>query len=452
MNEQRQFWNEEVETRSEDMVQAIQLQKIQKQLKRVYESTPYYRDRMERAGAAPEDIKSWDDFRNLPIFLSTDEYKDQQERSHQEDGHPFGKILGLPLDQVLAVSSTSGATGTPTICAYTAKDIETTNEVLARAYWRIGIRPGDTVLHGFGLSMWVAGIPFVRALEAMGVRAYPVGAESGSERFFTFARLARPTTLLCTPSFAEYLIEKAPEAAGMEVAELGVKKIMCAGEPGVGLAAVRAKIETAWGARLYDFAGGPWGISSVSCEHQDYQGMHLMSEDYCIAYDIVDPDTKQPIAITDGAIGTVVTTAFDWQAAPPIKFANNDLIQISTEPCPCGLPGKRKKILGRIDDLLIVKGVNVYPAAVRDLINGFVPGVTGQIRIVLTTAPPRVSAPLHIKIERGYELSENGAEELGRKIEKSIQDRLSFSPRLEFVEPGSLSRSVLKGKLIEKDY
>ncbi|MCH7911100.1 MAG: hypothetical protein IIB38_15990, partial [Candidatus Hydrogenedentes bacterium] len=118
--------------------------------------------------------------------------------------------------------------------------------------------------------------------------------------------------------------------------------------------------------------------------YEPYQGMHLMSEDHCIGYDIVDPDTKQPIALTDGAIGTVLMTSFDWQAAPPIKFANNDLIQIFTEPCPCGLPGKRRKILGRVDDLLIIKGVNVYPAAVRDLINGFVPGVTGQIRIVLT--------------------------------------------------------------------
>ncbi len=452
MNQTHRFWNEKVETRSEDEVQAVQLDLIKAQFERCYETTPYYRDKMDQVGLKPGDIKTYEDFRNVPVLLSAQEYKEQQARSDLEDGHPYGKILGVAPGEVLGVSSTSGTTGTPTICAYTEADIQTTNEVLARAYWRMGIRPGETVLHAFGLSMWVAGVPFVRALEAMGVRAYPVGAEGGTERFFTFARLARPQTLLCTPSFAEYLIEKGPEVAGIEVGELGVKRIMCAGESGGGLPAVRLKIESAWGARLYDFAGGPWGISSISCDHAEYQGMHLMSEDACIAYDIINPNTKKPVPLTDGAIGAVVSTSFDWQAAPPIKFANNDLVQIFTSPCPCGMPGKRKKIIGRIDDLLIVKGVNVYPAAVRGLINEFVPAVTGQIRIVLTQPPPRVSAPLLIKIEHGREMDTDSLDDLSGRIGKSIQDRLSFSPRLEFVEPGSLERSVLKGKLIEKAY
>lgn len=448
----RRFWNEAVECRSEDEIRAVQVAKIRKQLKRCYRLSSYYRAKMDEAGVKPEDVRTWEDFRRLPVFLTPDEYKAQQDQSRNEDGHSFGKILCAPLREVLGMSSTSGTTGLPTLSGFTRHDIGVTNEILARAFWRIGIRPGDAVLHGFGLSMWVLGIPAVRALEAMGARAMPVGAEGGTERFLTFARLDRPTTLLCTPSFAEYMIERAPQTAGIEVGELGIKTIMCAGEPGAGLPEVRHKIEDAWGASVYDFAGGPWGIAAISCGHDPYQGMHLVSEDCSLNYDIVDPETREPIEIADGAVGATVITSYDWEAAPPVKFFNNDLMQIFTEPCPCGLPGKRRKILGRIDDLLIVKGINVYPAAVRGVINGFVPRVTGEMRIVLNEPPPRVRSPVHIKLERGRTLGDDELKGIAREIERKIGDLLRFTPKLEFVAPDSLDRSVHKGSLFEKAY
>jgi len=180
--------------------------------------------------------------------------------------------------------------------------------------------------------------------------------------------------------------------------------------------------------------------------------MHLLSEDYCLHYDLIDPQTRAPIEVTDGAIGAAVFSTIDWDAAPPLKFMINDLNQIYTEPCPCGIPGKRRKILGRIDDLLIVKGINVYPAAIRNVVNGFLPRVTGEMRVVLHEPPPRVSSPVHIRIERGAGLADADLGELERQISARIRDLLRFTPRIEFVAPATLARSTLKGRLIERLY
>ncbi len=447
----RPFWNEAAETLSAEEIRSLQVDKIRRQIAYCYDRSLYYREKFQHIGVKPDDVRTWEDFLRLPVMLTPSEFKAQQEQSLIEDGHPYGRILCADLGQVVGVASTSGTTGRPTLTPFTRKDIATTNEVLARAFWRMGIRPGDTVLNAFGLSMWIMGIPAIRALEAMGARPIPVGAEGGTERLIMFAQMTRPSALLCTPSYAEYLIERAPES-GIHVGDLGIKRIFCAGEPGAGLPAVRKKLQDAWGARIYDFAGGPWGIATISCDHDEYQGMHVICEDYCTHYDLVDPETLAPIEVTNGAVGAAVFTTYEWQAGPPLKYMLNDIMQFTTDPCPCGLPGKRRKIIGRVDDLLIVKGINVYPAAVRNIVNAFVPKVTGEMRIVLYEAPPRVSAPVHIKIEHAAGIGEATLSELDAQITRRIRDVLRFTPRLEFVTPGTLGRSTHKGKFLEKQY
>jgi phenylacetate-CoA ligase len=452
LDRNRRFWNEAAETKTAEQIRALQVEKIQRQLAYCYDRSPYYREKFQQIGILPQDVRTWEDFCRLPILLTPSEYKAQQEQSLAEDGHPYGRILCAPLDQVIGVASTSGTTGRPTLTPFTRKDIATTNEVLARAFWRIGIRPGDTVLHAFGLSMWVMGIPAIRALEAMGARPIAVGAEGGTERLLMFAQMTRPSALLCTPSYAEHLIERAPEVGGIHVGELGVKRLFCAGEPGAGLPAIRKKLQDAWGARVYDFAGGPWGIATISCDHDEYQGMHVICEDYCTHFDLVDPETLVPIEMTNNAVGAALLTTYDWEAGPPLKYMLNDIMQFTTDPCPCGLPGKRRKILGRADDLLIIRGINVYPAAIRNVVNSFVPRVTGEIRIVLQEPPPRISSPVHIRIEHCGGIDDSALAELGEQITNRIRDVLRFTPRIEFIDPGTLARSTHKGKLLERRY
>ncbi len=427
----------------------LRMKRIRKQARYVYDNSEFYRKKFQEAGAQPEDIKTWDDFRRLPIMLTPQELKEGQKESLRKYGHPFGLYLCAPIEKVIGIQATSGTTGEPTFYALTEHDIRVNDEAICRAFWRAGMRPGDAVMHGFGLSMWVAGIPFIRAVQRLGARPIPAGAEAGTERFLRLIQLTRPRFLLLTPSFAEYLIEKTQELLGCHAKDLGIERIICAGEPGGGIPSVRKKIEEGWNASLFDYAGGIWGISSISCDHHEYQGMHLVSEDFIVQHDLVDPDTLEPIEVKHGAIGAVVSTAYKWEAAPPFKFLNNDVMQILTETCPCGVPGYRRKIIGRRDDLLIVKGVNVYPSAVQNIVNTFVPEVTGQMRLVVNGKPPRVTPPIVLRLEHGKETKQEDLEHLRRIIQGKIADVLRFTPEMEFVEPESLSRSRLKTKLVE---
>ena len=452
---ERELWNEKIETMSNSQIIELQTEKLRRQIRYCYDNSPlYYKKKMDDIDVEPEDIKTFEDFRKLPILLTKDDELKSQKESLDRFGHPFGLHVCATIEEIRGTSSTSGTTGTPVFYGFTQKDIETTNEALARGYWRVGIRPGDRVLHGFGMSMWVAGIPVIRSLTAMGACPIPVGAEAGAERLLLMAKLTKPTALVCTPSYAEHLIERSEAILGKGgLAELGIKRIVCAGEPGAGLPEVRKKIEESFGAKLYDSAGVPWGLWNISCDAEEYQGMHIVCEDSCIWYDIVDPNTKEPLEIKDGVIGEGVITALQQEAVPPLKYKLGDLIQIFTEPCQCGLPGKRMKVLGRADDMLIVKGINVYPPAVKNCLNAFIPRVTGHMRIVLEKPGPRVDPPLKLKVEYGEGVNPVNRDDLKKEIENQMSSILRFRPLIELLPPGTLTRDhTKKEKLIEKKY
>ena len=206
-------------------------------------SDDFYRSRFEELGIDPASIKSIEDLAQIPILVDPKIHRVLQEESQQNAAHPFGSHLTVDPAEVVSVSSTSGTTGDPTFYAFTNEDVAVTDALWQRALRFVGVQPGDRVLHGFGLSMYLAGIPLIRAMERMGVTPIPVGAEAGTEKLLRMLVLTRPTILACTPSYAEHLLERAPEVLGKEAAELGIEKIICAGEPGAGLPAVRNKLQ-----------------------------------------------------------------------------------------------------------------------------------------------------------------------------------------------------------------
>ena len=256
--------------------------------------------------------------------------------------------------------------------------------------------------------MFLAGVPVVRALERMGARPVPIGAEAGSERMLRMAELVRPRALACTPSYAQYLAEQAPKVLGRPAAELGIEIILCAGEPGAGLPEVRAGLQRAFGARVYDLLGGAHGVMCCSCDAEPYAGMHVLGEDCAITTQLVDQETKAPIPLVEGAIGERVKTSLRWEAQPQLRASVGDVYQVHTDPCSCGVPGLRIRVLGRTDDLLIVKGVKIYPAAVKNVVQELRPLTSGVFRIVLDAPPPRVEPPLRITVERGEGVDEAG--------------------------------------------
>jgi phenylacetate-CoA ligase len=255
--------------------------------------------------------------------------------------------------------------------------------------------------------------------------------------------------LACTPSYAVHLLERVPDVLGISPRDLGIEIIICAGEPGAGLPEVRRKLQGGWGARVHDMLGGAHGIMNASCDHPEYQGMHVLGNDYSVSTHLVDPVTGEPLDIVDGVVGERVKTAIEWEAQPPLRYSVGDTYQVFTEPCPCGRPGLRVKVLGRVDDLLIVKGVKIYPAAVKDLVNGFVPDATGEMRILLDGKPPRVVPPLRLRVEYRNGLDEAGREALRSRIVQAMHSRLTIRPEVDLVPAGTLPRTAKKQQLIE---
>lgn len=407
----------------------------------------FYRHRFEELDIDPGAIRTVDDLRMLPILVTPSIHRTLQTESQENAGHPFGMHLTVDPGEIVSVSSTSGTTGDPTFYAFTAADVAVTDTLWQRALRFIGVGTGDRIVHGFGLSMYLAGLPLIRAMERMGATPIPVGAEAGSEKLLRMIRLTRPTVLACTPSYAEHLLERAPDVLGVAATELGIEKIVCAGEPGAGLPEVRAKLEAGWGATVYDLLGGAHGIMMASCGHPDCFRMHVLGDDYSVSTDLVDPTTKEPVDMEDGVTGERVKTSLEWQAQPPLRYSVGDVYQVFTTPCPNDLPGTTIKVLGRVDDLLIVKGVKIYPAAVKDVVNGFVPEVTGELRIVLDGPPPRVTPPLHLTIEAGAAVTDASA--VADRIAAAMHSRLTVRPEIEMVPAGTLARSTHKQKLVE---
>jgi len=217
--------------------------------------------------------------------------------------------------------------------------------------------------------------------------------------------MLHPKAIIATPSFGQYLIEEAPKLTGKPAHELGLHWFFCAGEPGGGMPEVRRALADGFGAKIFDHTGGGHAFHGISRDEppEQYSGMYLVSEDHCIL-EIVDPQTKASIPLNDGASGEMVFTFIDWEGGPFLRYALGDIIQVWTSPCVSGWPGLRFKIMGRADDMLIVKGANVYPQAIQNLVVSFQPRVTGHFRIRLPKAGPLVQPPLRLAIEPVHRL------------------------------------------------
>lgn len=427
------------------------LKKLQAQIRYLWSNEDYFRPRFIAAGlSSPEDIRSLEDFRRLPAFMDKTSHRQSQEDSLARYGHPFGLHLTAPLDKVVHLAGTSGTTGQPTFYAFTARDLDISHQTLARLFAQAGIRPGETTFHAFGLSLWLAGITYVQALEAYGARPVALGAEAGVPRILRYIEFTRPTSLFATPSMVNQLIERAPGEIGKPVGTLGIKRVLCAGEPGAGLPAFRARVREHFGAEVFDFMGGAWHNALISCASPDYHGMHYLTDDTCFRYDLVDPVTKEPLALVDGAVGEALHTGLDYQAAPAFRYATGDIIKIHIGECPgCGVFGTRLEIVGRVDDMLAIKGVKVYPAAIQSVVLQFQPRISGELRIRLDAPPPKVEPPLRLAVEANLDTEEAAWPELAHAIEHRIRELLSFRPVVDIVPFGSLPRSGQKTKLIE---
>jgi phenylacetate-CoA ligase len=246
------------------------------------------------------------------------------------------------------------------------------------------------------------------------------------------------------------MIERSPELVGKEARDLGLRWFFCAGEPGGGNPEVRKVLAEGFGAKVFDHTGGGHAFHGISCDEppEQYTGMHFVSEDHCLL-ELVDPVTKEPVPLEDGARGEMVFTFLLWEGGPFMRYALGDILEISTKPCACGMPGKTFRIVGRADDMLIVKGVNVYPEAIKGAILSFHPRVTGHFRIRLKRPGPVVEPPLRVRLEYGHGVSEKDLAGLEEDLMNHFRQELRIAPKLEWVAPESLPREKKKTRYIE---
>ncbi len=445
----RPYWNMEIEPLlNTPEIKKLQFERLKKMLLRLKNNAPFYRRMFEEKNIDPENIKSFDEFREkVPMFNKQamlqlfDEYKGDVIKV-------LNDIMPVNVDDLDYMATTTGTTGMPTPYPLTRFDIEELwGEAMVRGAWRAGLRSYDRMLFCFALSMVIAGIPLMIGLQKLGCMAIPVGAEAKSERILLMQKIFRGTFYVGTPSLAEYLIEQSPKILGMPVKDLGFKALILGGEPGAGIPSVKQKLESAYNCRIFD-GGAGFGFS---CDHEEYQGMHWLADDLCY-YELVDPETKEPIPMEDGAKGEAVFTMLVGDGFVWVRNSMGDIHQVFIEPCPCGKTGFRYKVIGRADDMLKVKGVMVYPSHIKGVINEFIPRVTGEIRIILEEKPPRVTPPLKIRVEYGEGIKQEELPSLEKEIVEKMSSRLKISPKIIWAEPGSLERSHYKGKIFEKRY
>jgi phenylacetate-CoA ligase len=399
------------------------------QLAFLLERSPFYREKL--AGYEPHGLA---EIAQLPLTEKS------ELRATVTTENTYGAHLCASSDEIVRVYSTSGTTGIPSYIPLTAGDYE--NWVIGgmRSYGASGVRPGERLLSTYNAGPFVAGAALA-AFDRLGVTHIPVGT-GNTERLLQAIELLRPAAVVLTPSYAAHLIEREHG-----LAESSVERVLVAGEPGGGEPAFRARLEQGWGAKVTEAMGigdvGPslWG----ECEEQD--GMHLGARGFVHA-ELIDPDTGEARPMEHGASGELVLTHLQHRAAPLLRFRTHDHVTVRTSPCPCGRTGPRVRCIGRTDDMLIVRGVNVFPAAVREVVSEFRPEVSGRILVKPTEAGARQDPPLPVAVELSEAVAPPNA--LAESIAARLREALVFQARIDLVEWRSLAPSEYKSKLIER--
>jgi phenylacetate-CoA ligase len=429
----------EIETLAWEEQLAVDDASHRAQLAYVFARSPFYRAKLVAAGCAmAADAGGLADLAGLPLT----EKRELRETVTPEN--PFGAHLCAAPEEIVRIHSTSGTTGTPSYIPLTADDLENWVTGSARSYAASGLTAGERLVSTYDAGPFVAGAALA-AFDRIGACHVPLGT-GNTERLLTAIELLGPQAAVLTPSYAAYLIEAAADR-GLDLAGSSVERVLVAGEPGGGEPAFRAMLEGGFGARVTEAMGigdiGPslWG----ECEEQD--GMHLGARGFVHA-ELIDPDTGGARALADGASGELVLSHLRHRAAPLLRFRTHDHVEVKTSPCACGRTGPRIRCVGRTDDMLIVRGVNVFPSAVREVVSGFVPEVSGHI-VVRPRAPGvKQEPPLPVRVElaRGRAADDS----LADAIRERLRGVLVVSTRVELVPWGALQRSEYKSKLVER--
>jgi phenylacetate-CoA ligase len=408
------------------------------QLAYLFDRSAFYREKLAAAGfdSGPA-AGGLAEIAALPL---TDK---QELRATSTPANPFGSHLCAPSSEIVRIYSTSGTTGTPSYVPLTAEDLDNWVTASARSYAASGVVAGQRVVTTYNAGPFAAGAALA-AFDRIGLCHIPVGS-GNAERLMVAIERLRPEAAVLTPSYAAYLVEWAAERE-VDLAGTSVERLLVAGEPGGGEPAFRAKLEDGWGARVTEAMGvGDIGVSLWGeCEQQD--GMHLGARGFVHA-ELIDPETEATLELDDGASGELVLTHLRHRAAPLLRFRTRDHVEVRTSPCRCGRTSPRVRCIGRTDDMLIVRGVNVFPTAVREVVSGFAPEVSGRILVKPQAAGVKQEPPLPVSVELARGRPADAA--LAEAIRERLRSLLVVQTQVDLVPWGSLERSDYKSNLVE---
>jgi phenylacetate-CoA ligase len=424
------IYDMEFETLPREALAAIQLQRLQATVERVYATVPFYRKKFLEAGIKPSDIQKLEDLRKLPFTAKQD----------LRDNYPFG-MFAVPMDNVVRIHASSGTTGKPTVVGYTARDINTWATLMARSLAAGGATRGDIIHNAYGYGLFTGGLGVHYGAEKLGASVIPVSG-GNTKRQIVIMKDFKPTILTATPSYTLHLVDVAMEV-GLDFRDLSFKFGIFGAEP--WSEKMREEIEKKTNMIAVDIYGlseviGP-GVA-IEC-HEAKKGLHVF-EDHFIP-EIIDPDTGE--AMPYGEAGELVFTSITKEAFPVIRYRTRDITSLNPEPCICGRSMLRmNRVSGRTDDMLIIRGVNVFPSQIESVLMEM-EEVEPHYQLIVDREGNLDKLTVNVELgEKAFTDEVKGLQHISQKISKNIKDYLGVSATVKLVEPKAIARS--EGKAV----
>ena len=424
-------WNNEIECLPREELRKLQLQKLKATVAWVNDRVSFYRRRLEEAQVTADDIKSVEDVTKLPVTVKND----------LRDNYPFD-LCAVPMEDVVRVHASSGTTGKPITGPYTQKDLDQWGECMARNLWAAGIRREDVVQNAYGYGLFTGGLGFHEGALRLGCNVVPTSSGM-TERQITLMRDFRTNALLCTPSYALTIAERAEEMK-VNFKDLPLRVGVFGAEPWTP--SMRQEIETRMGIKAMEAYGlTELGGPGVAFDCREQNGLHI-NEDYFLA-EVVDPLTLEPVPM--GEKGELIFTSIQREAMPMIRYRTKDITRFIPEPCACGRTLMRMdKITGRTDDMLIISGVNVFPSQIESLLLD-IDEIEPQYVIIVRKKG--YLDQLIVRTEAKKALYDAGPEKMAEveaKVSEHIRGMLGIGVKVELVEPKLITRSEGKAKRV----
>ena len=433
-----EFFNPEFETLKRSELEVLQLERLKATVKHCYEGSAFYHKRLDSVGIKPTDIRSLDDLRRIPFTTKQD----------LRDTYPFG-IASVPLSGCVRLHSSSGTTGNPTVILHSRKDLEQWANAVARCLWMVGCRPEDVFQNTSGYGMFTGGLGFQYGAERLGMLTVPAAA-GNTLRQIKFFKDFRTTVVHAIPSYAARMYEVMCQQGIDPRRDLALRTFVIGAEP--HSEDTRRRIEEMLGIKAYNSFGmsemmGP----GVAFECKEQNGLHIW-EDYFIV-EIVNPDTLEPVP--DGEVGELVLTTINREAMPLLRYRTRDLTRILPGSCPCGREHKRlDRMKGRSDDMIILKGVNIFPIQIETILMPF-KELASDYLITLETVAGNDAMTVEVELSDMFVDDYAALQRLEKEITRQLRDEILITPRVRLVPKGSLPKSegkAVRVKDLRKQY